>query len=647
MTADDLLKQIRNKKDELLKLRNSYESKSEVIRLREREFKEIHAAYLELQKELSEVKTLLDEEKKEHTFIKRQGTRLKSEIPQLEAQYRKETDNERLYREFNSRVETIKESLPNALWRAENRDDEYYALPHQIEGAAKLAVVNKGILADKTGLGKSLTSLIWLDFINAKKICAIVPNDTMGNFIREVKRWTHRRPLKLGGHDKYTRELFLDTLQTLDEYFVVLNYEAWRKDYSLIYTLVNMQFDTLILDEAHHAKELKNRMTQGVHDLRFHPNLCPECGNSDFPKLDEAYEPYRDRKSIKCMNCEYRGKKEEFTTIQHVLPMTGTPILNRPGELFPQLKLIMPEEFPSMSYFQNNYCEKDYYTGTWTWESKGEKEIANRLGPRFLQRNAETAGVEIPPQEVKEHLIEFIGYPEQQRAYKQMKEYFQIVLNEDTKKSMSATEVITQLLRLRQILVWPGGVGLRDPYTKEIIERLPDYPSIKVDKAEEVIKDILDEGDRCIVFSQFTAPLLELSSRFFTTGALHIGSTPEHKKKEIQYDFDPKYVEKGNHKWDVAFCSYKTMGEGVNLHAARQMVILDYEWNPGKRDQAYGRIRRIGQMEKSIVHTLEVEKTVDTWMREIIEFKEDIIQGFESSIDIVQRVYDALESDEI
>ena len=77
------------------------------------------------------------------------------------------------------------------------------------------------------------------------------------------------------------------------------------------------------------------------------------------------------------------------------------------------------------------------------------------------------------------------------------------------------------------------------------------------------------------------------------------------------------------------------------------MVILDEEWNPGRQEQALGRIDRLGQRRETQIHTIRVEKSIDTWMKEIIEAKKEIIDGFEAQANITQSMYDALRNGDI
>jgi SNF2 family DNA or RNA helicase len=73
-------------------------------------------------------------------------------------------------------------------------------------------------------------------------------------------------------------------------------------------------------------------------------------------------------------------------------------------------------------------------------------------------------------------------------------------------------------------------------------------------------------------------------------------------------------------------------GQSLDFTAAQQMVILDREWNPGRHDQAYGRIDRIGQTRNTTVHILNTPGTVDDVMNELNDTKGNEYGLFEVAI---------------
>ena len=276
------------------------------------------------------------------------------------------------------------------------------------------------------------------------------------------------------------------------------------------------------------------------------------------------------------------------------------------------------------------------------------------LSPGMLSRTRESAGVVIPPAAHIIHSIPFEDmerdYPKQAKAYKQARDYAQIVLDPDRKIAMSMAIFIVVQMRLRQVLTWPGQIELKykDEETNEeiVVASLDVHESIKLDKIEEDIREVMEEGERAVLFSQFKEPLHILQSRLGSRAVVYDGSTPHTLRNEIQLDFDVKTAS-SQPRWDVVLCNYQAAGEGLNLNCASQMFILDEKWNPAYMTQAYGRIDRLGQTRDTTIHTYRIEDSIDEWMAALIATKGDMINGFEASADLMRDMYDALRNGEL
>lgn len=443
------------------------------------------------------------------------------------------------------------------------------------------------------------------------------------NTVREVKLWAkHRSPVVIGGQDKNTRRFILDLMIEHDEYVCVVNYEAWRKDLSLIDDLIACEFDTIVIDEAHNIKDRKSIGYRGVKRL-----------------IDEGQIPF-------------------------VIPMTGTPILNRPQELFTLLTLVDSYHFYNEKYFLQDYCLQDPYTGKWGFKPGGMGSLAKKITPQFLRRTKEQAGIELPPKTVTIHeiAVDFERYPKQAEVRRQMQNFASIVLEPETGKGISAAAIIAVYTRLRQIETYPDGIKIVDPQTKEVVMQVECGESQKLDEviapngpSNSYVDPVgllpgIVEDERVVIFSQFNEPLFELQRRCEQAGikaVLLLGQ--QHMatglKREIEEDFDLRTVG-SEPKWQVVLCNYKAGGTGLNFTAATQMIVLDEEWNPGKRDQAYDRIHRMGQDKPVTIHVLRDKLPtgggIDKWLAGIIEEKENMVDGFINATDLAAQGYEAL-----
>jgi SNF2 family DNA or RNA helicase len=583
--------------------------------------------------------------------IRRDFNEAKRLIEQQEKEAATERENERVRLEFAKQNAFFDEQMLKYEWGGK-------AKPHQIDAGKKLAIAGRGILGDKRGLGKTLSSIIFCDLSGARKVLCIVPNDVRGNFVREVEYWApHRSVVDLGGMSKIQRNALLDVFKTLTDIFVVINYEAWRKDNALLQKLIAVHFDTVIADEAHMMKEMDTNAFRGVKTVVAAENECPVCGSDNFQ--GDYWSPEKHRHVRRCYDCHAEQEKfGDFCSVKKVLPMTGTPILNKPQDIFPLLHLVNPVTFRDKKDFLNTYCEKGY-DGKWVFQWGGAERLATRLSGMYVARDRYQAGVEIPKQSIQIHELDMDPelYPKQWEAYQILKKKSSLIVDdmlaEDENKAVKPIlYMIALITRLRQMSVWPAGIEFRHPKTKELLFKTDVTESVKLDYiidregnglAPQLIND---EQERVVLFSQFKQPLIELERRLLAAGISVVrydGDTPDSLRQQIQIDFDRKYQEEGQpYRWDIVLGHYKTGGTGINLNAATQMIILDEEWNPGKEDQAYGRIDRMGQNEETTVHVLRNTGTIDEWMANLIAQKRNMIEGFETHIDLEQELLDIL-----
>jgi SNF2 family DNA or RNA helicase len=642
----ELLDELVNAKQRREILRQEYRSRKADYEMLEEIKKALEVQVKELQNKLTRVSQDYHKSNFEAKRIESLGKECSDEVSRLERELSRILDAERLKAELSSKAKAFRESCLNAAWRAENRTDGMGAKSYQIDGAVHISVAQRAMLGDDMGLGKTLTALVTCDMTDAKKVIVVCPSDTMHNFKRECILWTpHRFPVVLGQLTRDERDFILPALQESDHFMLIVNYEAWRKDTDLLPALKALKADTIIIDESHNIMHGDTGAAQGVHQLVFAGNYCPNCYN---PVVSLVGNKGR----AKC-ECGHEDNKWMFSTVQRVVPISGTGILNKPQDLWAQLHIVDPANFPNEYSFLQDFCRRNPHSNRWEWQYGGEARLVKLIGPRYISRNADDVGLEMPPKKIVEHLItqnDFKDeYPDQWKAYQQARDYAQILLDPDRKIAMSMPNKITALLRLRQVLVWPNAIELNLQDEDGVVtEKIPlnVLESVKVDKAEEIIRRYTELGERVVVFSQFVGGIEELNRRLGKRSCLYYGASSPKMKQAIQTDFDIKTAPKnGEHRWDVVLAHYKSGGVGLNFSTASHVIRLDPPWNPGTGDQADARARRMDSLAKEIhVHDIRVERTVDTWMAGILSEKAAIISGFDTEAsDIYRKAFDALQ----
>jgi SNF2 family DNA or RNA helicase len=612
-----------------------------------------------------ELKNFIRHDQKELDKLQREWARIMAELAALEAMRRKRLE--------------IDHSTDNAPWRV--GIDGKKALPHQLEGAHRMVAAGRAILGDKPGLGKTLQAIMAVNMLRAqgkgKKVLVFTLKPVLPDFEREFRKWYPNQFVHVLNQTKRgLKSEILDLMGLMDECIVLTNYEVWRKDRSIIEKLKACRFDTVILDEAHVFKGKDSFTFRGINEIIYAENECNKCGAAIPPisEKEKAAQPWR--RTI-CLKCEARPEKfDSFRSVKNVFPMTGTPILNRPHDLWPMLNLIDVKGFPSEERFLEDYCEKrcagcnvrNSYNCTcdgpprmrWVFMHGGPEVLLKKLGMKFTSRNRDSAGVQMPPQEVRHHYFDMDDelYPRYAAFTRDLKQRAKIAFADG--RAITQNDVLAWYTRVRQAATWPDGIEIRDIWrdaetgemcgTGEILwptkpEDLPGE-SIIMDEGEKLIYEAVDNGDRVVVVSAFKRGLEEMQKRLLRKGiraARFDGDTPQKDRQMIVDDFNAKYTKVGEHKFDVILVNYKTGSTGLNLSGAQQIVILDREWNPGKEEQMLDRVRRLDSEFNSIVHILHCEETATELMDGIMNEKKQMLDGFEADVNIAEAMRKFLE----
>ena len=547
----------------------------------------------------------------------------------------------RLMLEQAARQAELDLETANATWRAR-------AMPHQIEGARFIASAKRVICADAMGLGKTFQSGIALDMLKAKRVLIITQSDIQSGFEREYETYLpDRATVVVGQMSRAQKRTILEGLRDFaDQFVVIINYESWSRDKSLTKLLAEMRFDTVILDEAHNIKDMNTSAYKGCEEIIFATNICPVDGCL-LPKVAGAYTCAAGHEDT------VRGK-----SVVNVIPMTGTPILNRPDDIYSMLYLIRPELFPSRRDFIYDFC-KTNGSGKIVFQVDGQARLSKKLGGLYFRRTRETAGVVLPPQEIIVHMIEqdAIVYDRQAAMLTMLKERAQIEINESGDK-MTMVGALALITRQRQAATWPGGIKFHEPICDEdgymlasdgayycdkadmkehdvkqvfnVIEvGLAYQESQKLDKAVELIRELEEDGRRVVVFSQFRTTLVEMGKRLGSSAVEFHGGVSRDTRDAVKRNFDAAYGEAP--RWNTVLAHYAVGGVGTNFTNASALVVLDEEWNPGKNNQAYDRINRIGQKRDTQVHILRLAESMDEWMAELVSQKANEINGFDAA----------------
>lgn len=290
--------------------------------------------------------------------------------------------------------------------------------------------------------------------------------------------------------------------------------------------------------------------------------------------------------AVKSLNSRYR------------VALTGTPIENHLSDLWNLFDFVMPD-------FLGNQTRFDLYL------REGGKEILKqKIKPFVLRREKREVLSSLP--EKTEILLKCTLTDEQRALYRTVLEAAKRGIRNSTGQT-ERLNVLTALLKLRQVCLDPS---LLSEFEGQ------DLPSAKFELAKEKISELIDEGHKIVLFSQFTK-MLDKIETWANSESIALeridGSVSSKARLEAVDRFQT------SDKPGLFVISLKAGGVGLNLTAADYVIHLDPWWNPAVEAQATDRVHRMGQQNKVFVYKLITEDTVEEKIQLLQEEKRQLL----------------------
>jgi len=319
----------------------------------------------------------------------------------------------------------------------------------------------------------------------------------------------------------------------------------------------------------------------------------------DYVILDEA-------QSIKNASTE-SAKAARLLRARHRLALSGTPIENHLGELWSLFEFLNPGMLGSASVFR---LGKGAATNG---DEANRAMLAQALRPFILRRTKSQVARDLP--EKVEQILFCQLKPAQRALYDELRDHYRRTLLERIERDgieKSKIHILEALLRLRQAAIHPG-----------LIDRTrSNDASAKMDMLMPQLTEVLEEGHKALVFSQFTSMLSILRQRL---DAEHIryeyldGQTQDRKTPVERFQNDPESR--------LFLISLRAGGLGLNLTAAEYVYLLDPWWNPAVEAQAIDRTHRIGQTQSVFAYRLIAKDTVEEKVLALQNTKREIAEA--------------------
>ena len=448
---------------------------------------------------------------------------------------------------------------------------------HQIEGINYGLKYDRFLLGDEQGLGKTMQAISIACIKKEQKhykhcliVCGV--NGLKWNWKAEVEKHSNEKGYILGTRYKKDKEYIgsmndrLDDLNTLliDSQMSGKNLLYIDKPYFLITNIETLRNEEII-------EKLKELCDKNIINMIV---------------LDEGHK-CKDPSSI-------QGKHLLKLQADSMISMTGTPLMNNPLDLFIHLKWLGYEKHSFYS-FKNHYCIMGGYGGYQVMGYRHLDQLKEQFEDIMLRRLKKDV-LDLPE---KIYTIEYVEMtPKQEKIYKEVK----MEVQQNIDKVSSSVNPLAEMIRLRQATDY---TGILSSTVQE---------SAKLERLDELLEEIIANGNKAIIFSNWTSMTNPTFERYQKYNPAII--TGEIKNRVEQ---ESKFMNDASCK--IIIGTTGAMGTGLTLTAANYVIFLDEPWNKALKEQAEDRAHRIGTKSNVNIITLICKNTIDERINELVEKK--------------------------
>ena len=450
--------------------------------------------------------------------------------------------------------------------------------PYQARGAGWLSFLEKwglgACLADDMGLGKTIEFIAFLLHLKEQNslenpVLLVCPTSVLGNWEREVKKFSPTLKVMVHHGDKRAKgKNFAKIIQ--DKNLVITSYPLTFRDQK---ELQGVTWQGLVLDEAQNIKN-------------------PDAKQS---------------KTIKNINASFK------------IALTGTPVENRLSELWSIMDFLNPGYLGQRLFFQRRFAIPiEKYGDT------DSLKILRSLVQPFILRRLKTDKDIIQDLPEKQENIVFCPLTTEQATLYQKIVDDSLAKIDDAEGIQRRGMILALLVKLKQLCNHPVLIEAKVKNSKKSDIIKTQY-SGKLQRLTEMLDEVLAEGDRALIFTQFAEwgkvlqPYLE---DYFNREILFLyGSTSKNKREEMidRFQNDPQAP-------PIMILSLKAGGVGLNLTRANHVFHFDRWWNPAVENQATDRVFRIGQTRNVQVHKFVCTGTLEEKIHDLIESKKALAE---------------------
>ena len=420
---------------------------------------------------------------------------------------------------------------------------------YQKAGVEFLLQHNSSLIADEMGLGKTIEVIGYINMTNPSKILIISPKIAKYVWSSELQTWLTHTYNVVTVDDKQLPVNYDATIN-------LMHYEQLLKHGELLKT---MNWDLMVLDESHYIKNNQAKRTKIALSLS--------------------------------------------KTATHKICLTGTPVMNKPMELYTQLKFLNSDIAQSYTRFVSDYVVFD----EWLQPSGGKNlsELQERLRSTIMLRRMKQDVLSELPDKIRQIIT--IPYNTLSLSQRKLEEEAMQAYNILIKKGDSNVVIPTQ-----------SGSFVASFSDISQVRHLTSVAKLPI--VIQHVKNLLEDGEKVVVFAHHHDVINTLMHAFPDVAVRLSGEDDERSRVQSMYAFQH------NDKIRLCVASMKAAGVAITLTAASICVFAELDWTPSTIVQAEDRLHRMGQKKAVQSQFLIVENTIDSLIAGTLTNKSHLIQ---------------------
>lgn len=416
---------------------------------------------------------------------------------------------------------------------------------------------NKGraLIADEMGLGKTIQALAWLQLHPEVRPAIIVcPASVKLNWRREAITWMNNPKVEiLSGTTP--------SIKTKADIFII-NYDILA---DWIESLKSLEPRVIITDECHYYKSNQTKRTKAVKMLA-------------------------------------KG-------IPHVIALSGTPIVNRPIEMFNAIKMISPELFPDAWAYARRYCNARHNGYGWDFNgSSNSEELHQILTDSIMIRRLKVDVLKDLPDKLKSFVpMSLTNQSEYDKAEADFIQFIKDTKGADAAKKASNAQAFAEIEGLKQLAV------------RGKLKQVIDW-----------INEFMEVDTKLVVFATHKFVIDEIMQAFPKISVKVDGSVTMTERQQSVDLFQ------NNPDIKLFVGNIKAAGIGITLTAASNVAFVELPWTPGDLVQAEDRCHRIGQKDSVTIHYLLADGTIENKIATLLDSKRKVLDAVLDGVETSQ-----------